>query len=114
MKANHTDLQKGLPFLPAELHDWVFCASGSRRGSSSTLVSHEELRKRQRYGLKLLPLAQLGEDAVRETELLRMPLSFSRAEARSAEAMTQQVTIFLPGCSPGFWIKLKNDDLALK
>lgn len=30
------------------------------------------------------------------------------------EAMIQQITIFLPGCSPGLWMQLKNDDLAFK
>lgn len=28
--------------------------------------------------------------------------------------MIQQVTIFLPGCSLGFWIKLKIDGLVFK
>ena len=58
MKANHTGLQPALPPLPAELHGWVFCASGSRRHSSATLVSHKGLAKRQHYGLKVLALLQ--------------------------------------------------------
>lgn len=30
------------------------------------------------------------------------------------EAVIQQVEIFLPGCSPGLWIKLRNYNLAFK
>lgn len=46
VKVNHTGLQPSLPPLHAELHAWVFRASGSRQGISATLVSHEELRKK--------------------------------------------------------------------
>lgn len=44
-----------------------------------TLVSCEELGKGQHYNHKVL----LQKDAVRETELLQMPLSFSSAVRRS-------------------------------
>lgn len=83
MKANHTDLQPALPPWPTELHGWVFRASGSRWGSSATPVSCEELGKRQHCGLKVLAPVQPRKGAVRETELLQMPLSFSRAAGRS-------------------------------
>lgn len=100
MKANHADLQLALPPLPTELRGWVFCASGSRRGSYATLVSHKELGKSQHCGLKVLVLVQPRQDAVRESELLQMSLSFSRAAGRSGRGNDSASHNFPPRLFP--------------
>lgn len=96
MKANHTDLQLARPPFPTELRGWLFCASGHKQGSSSTLGSHKELGKRRHCGLKMLALVQ-PQDAVREAEL---PLSFSRAAGRSGRGRDSASQNFPPRLFP--------------
>lgn len=74
MKANHTDSQITLPPLPTGLYG---CISRARDRSLMWGAG------KKHYNHKVLQLVQPQKDALRETELLQRPLSFSGAVRKS-------------------------------